>query len=78
MKRVSKTEEVKELFNKLRTLFFQFAGIDQFDNDFSSLSNIKPISDAEKRAQQILKKYPHLKEAEIVKDVEQGWVRVTR
>lgn len=66
------------LFKKIKSLFYELAGIDQYNNDFSDLTNIKQISKPEKKAAEIIKKYPHLKEAEVLKDTEQGWVRVVR
>lgn len=66
------------MINKLRSLFYQLAGIDQFDNDFSKLSNIKPITSSEKLARQIIKQHPHLKPSDIIHDAEEGWVRVVR
>jgi hypothetical protein len=66
------------LFKKIITLFYQLAGLDQFDTSVSSLSNIRPISNSEKRAARIIKMYPHLKESDLIEDAEQGWVRVMR
>jgi hypothetical protein len=66
------------LLKKIRSLFYQLTGIDQYDTDMSSLSNIKQITNSEKKAAQILKQYPHLKESEVIQDTEQGWIRVVR
>lgn len=63
----------------MKSLLYQLAGIDQFNNDdVHTLSNIRPISDAEKKAQQIIKKYPHLKQSDVLKETEEGWLRVVR
>ncbi|MEW5819304.1 MAG: hypothetical protein AB1782_03870 [Cyanobacteriota bacterium] len=66
------------MLKKLRTLFYNFAGIDQFDNDFTALSNIKPISNSEKKAQQIIKRYPHLKMADVLKNTERELVNTIK
>ena len=69
---------MRDLFKKIRSLFFQLTSLEQFDTDYSPLSNVKPISNAEKKAQQIIKQYPHLKQSDIIKDTENGWIRVSK
>lgn len=66
------------MLKKIRSLFFQLANIDQYDTDYSTLSNVRPISNAEKAARQITQSYPHLKQTDIIKDAEDGWIRVSK
>lgn len=65
------------MLKEIRTLFLQVAGLDQYDTDYSALTNVKKISNSERKAAEIIIKYPHLKETDIIKDLEQGWMRIT-
>ena len=64
------------MFNRLKSIFYQTFGIDHYDNNFTELVNIKSFTENEKKAAKISRKYPHLKENDIINDLEQGWVRI--
>lgn len=67
---------MRELIQRLRNLFLDLSGMEHFsESDFSPLSNLKTISEAERKAALILKNNPGVDKTQLLKDLEEGWVQ---